>query len=204
MHWGDIAFNLDPAVSEFFEDGVYVFSKSDNSKRTPSEMVLLWQEWLKKYAGIYSLEDGLAEDDWNGGRELTRRLGAKMQLVGDDIFVTNPEILRRGISEAVANSVLIKLNQIGTVTETLRCIDLARKSGYTCVVSHRSGETDDTTIADFTVATGVGKIKTGSASRGERVAKYNSLLEIEAELGGDAKYAGREVYARWMGETANK
>ena len=200
----DIAINLDPAASEFFANGYYVFSKSDQSKHTPSEMVSLWEQWLKKYPEIYSLEDGLAEDDWEGWRELTQRLGQKIQLVGDDIFVTNPEILQRGIREGVANSVLIKLNQIGTVTETLRCIDLARKNRYSCVVSHRSGETDDTTIADFTVATGVGQIKTGSASRGERIAKYNRLLEIEAELGRSAKYAGREVYAKWTNEVVHK
>jgi enolase len=200
----DIAINLDPAASEFFEDGSYVFDKSDHSKHTPSEMVSQWENWLNKYPEIYSLEDGLAEDDWAGWRELTQRLGNRVQLVGDDIFVTNPEILQRGIDEGIANSVLIKLNQIGTVTETLRCIDLARKNGYTCVVSHRSGETDDTTIADFTVATGVGQLKTGSASRGERVAKYNRLLEIEAELGRAAKYPGREVYAKWVGEVVQK
>jgi enolase len=200
----DIAINLDPAASEFFENGSYVFEKSSRSKHTPSEMVSLWEGWLNKYPEIFSLEDGLAEDDWDGWRELTRRLGNRVQLVGDDIFVTNPEILQRGINERIANSVLIKLNQIGTVTETLRCIDLARKNGYTCVVSHRSGETDDTTIADFTVAMAVGQLKTGSASRGERVAKYNRLLEIEAELGTAAKYAGREVYAKWVGEVLQK
>jgi enolase len=146
---------------------------------------------------IYSLEDGFAEDDWDGWKEATRRLGAKMQLVGDDIFVTNPAILEKGIREGVANSILIKLNQIGTVTETMQCIDLARRNGYTAVVSHRSGETDDTTISDLTVAAGTGQIKSGSACRGERVAKYNRLLEIEKELGRSAKYAGRDAYARW-------
>jgi enolase len=160
-------------------------------------MVTLWMEWLKKYPEIYSLEDGLAEDDWDGWRELTRQAGNNVQLVGDDIFVTNPEILERGIREGIANSVLIKLNQIGTITETLRCIELARKNNYTCVVSHRSGETDDTTIADLTVALGLGQIKTGSVSRGERIAKYNRLLEIEQELGGKAKYAGHSAYATW-------
>jgi len=200
----DIAIALDPAASEFFENGVYVFGKSDHSKHTPSEMISQWEQWLNKYPEIYFLEDGLAEDDWAGWRELTKRLGSRVQLVGDDIFVTNPDILQRGINEGIANSVLIKLNQIGTVTETLRCIELARKNGYNCVVSHRSGETDDTTIADFTVATGVGQLKTGSACRGERVAKYNRLLEIEAELGRSAKYAGRDVYAKWMGEVAHK
>jgi len=193
----DIAINLDPAASEFFEDGHYVFSKSDNSRRTPAEMVALWMEWFKKYPEIYSLEDGLAEDDWDGWRELTKKAGKDVQLVGDDIFVTNPEILARGIRENIANSVLIKLNQIGTITETLRCIELARKNDYTCVVSHRSGETDDTTIADLTVALGLGQLKTGSVSRGERVAKYNRLLEIEQELGNKAKYAGHSAYAKW-------
>ena len=193
----DVAINLDPAASELYEDGVYVFSKSDRSRKTPEEMVTLWADWLNRYPEIYSLEDGLAEDDWNGWRQLTKKLGGKIQLVGDDIFVTNPDILAKGIQQGIANSVLIKLNQIGTVTETLRCIELARKNGYTAVVSHRSGETDDTTIADLTVATGMGQIKTGSSCRGERVAKYNRLLEIEKELGSAAKYAGRNVYSRW-------
>jgi enolase len=159
-------------------------------------MIAIWADWLKKYP-IPSLEDGLAEDDWEGWKKLTAKLGSQAQLVGDDIFVTNPEIFSRGIKEGIANSILIKLNQIGTITETLRCIELAQKNNYTCVVSHRSGETDDTTIADFTVATGVGQLKTGSACRGERIAKYNRLLEIEKELGSQAKYAGRSVYQRW-------
>jgi enolase len=193
----DIAINLDPAASELYEDGVYVFAKSDKSRKTPEQMVALWADWLKRYPELYSLEDGLAEDDWDGWARITKQLGDKLQLVGDDIFVTNPAILAKGIQAGVANSVLIKLNQIGTITETLRCIELARKNGYTAVVSHRSGETDDTTIADFTVATGVGQIKTGSVSRGERVAKYNRLLEIEKELGSKAKYAGQSAYARW-------
>jgi enolase len=193
----DIAINLDPAASEFFDEGRYVFDKSDRSRKTPEEMVELWESWVTCYPELYSLEDGLAEDDWEGWRKLTKKLGGKIQLVGDDIFVTNPAILAKGIQEGVANSVLIKLNQIGTVTETLHCIELAQKNGYTAVVSHRSGETDDSTIADFTVATGVGQIKTGSACRGERVAKYNRLLEIEKELGPKAKYAGRDAYSRW-------
>jgi enolase len=193
----DIAINLDPAASEFYEDGTYVFRKSDKSKHTPVAMVALWADWLERYPMIYSLEDGFAEDDWGGWKEATKRLGDKVQLVGDDIFVTNPAILEKGIHEGVANSVLIKLNQIGTVTETLQCIDLARRNGYTAVVSHRSGETDDTTIADLTVAAGTGQIKSGSACRGERVAKYNRLLEIEKELGGKAHYAGSKAYARW-------
>jgi enolase len=193
----DIAINLDPAASEFFQDGYYVFGKSDKSRRSPAEMVKLWMEWFKKYPEIYSLEDGLAEDDWDGWRALTKQAGKNVQLVGDDIFVTNPEILAKGIREGIANSVLIKLNQIGTITETLRCIELARKHDYTCVVSHRSGETDDTTIADLTVALGLGQLKTGSVCRGERVAKYNRLLEIEQELGNKAKYAGHSAYAKW-------
>jgi enolase len=193
----DIAINLDPAASEFYEDGKYFFKKSDKSKHTPSDMVNLWSAWLDRYPMLYSLEDGFAEDDWAGWKEATARLGAKVQLVGDDIFVTNPAILQKGIREGVANSVLIKLNQIGTVTETLECIELARRNGYTAVVSHRSGETDDTTIADLTVAAGTAQLKSGSACRGERVAKYNRLLEIEKELGSKAQYAGRSAYARW-------
>ena len=192
----DIAINLDPAASEFYEHGQYVFHKSDKTRKSSDEMIALWADWLKNYP-IPSLEDGLAEDDWDGWKKLTSQLGSQAQLVGDDIFVTNPRIFAKGIKEGVANSILIKLNQIGTVTETLRCIDMAHKANYTCVVSHRSGETDDTTIADFTVATGVGQIKTGSACRGERIAKYNRLLEIEKELGPKAKYAGHSVYARW-------
>jgi enolase len=187
----DIAINLDPAASEFYQDGEYVFRKSDGSRKSSAEMIELWANWLKKYPQIHSLEDGLAEDDWPGWKELTKRLGATVQLVGDDIFVTNPAIFKRGIREGIANSILIKLNQIGTITETLKCIEMAQMSGYRAVVSHRSGETDDTTIADFAVATGVGQIKTGSACRGERIAKYNRLLEIEQELGKKAKYAGR-------------
>jgi enolase len=196
----DIAINLDPAASEFYKDGAYVFQKSGGGQKSSAEMIEFWADWTKKYPEMFSLEDGLAEDDWTGWQELTKRLGDKIQLVGDDIFVTNPKIFERGIREGIANSILIKLNQIGTVTETLRCIEMAKKHGYTAVVSHRSGETDDTTIADFSVATGVGQLKTGSACRGERVAKYNRLLEIEKELGRSAKYAGRAAYAKWVGE----
>jgi len=192
-----IAINLDPAASEFYEDGSYVFRKSDKSRRSSSEMVSLWAEWLERYPEIYSLEDGLAEEDWDGWVKLTEQLGGKVQLVADDIFVTNPEIFSRGIRRGIANSILIKLNQIGTITETLRSIEMARTSGYTAVISHRSGETDDTTIADFAVATGVGQIKTGSVCRGERIAKYNRLLEIEHELGQAATYAGKTVYCAW-------
>jgi enolase len=192
----DIAIHLDPAASEFYENGQYVFRKSDKTYKSSDEMIAIWADWLKKYP-ILSLEDGLAEDDWEGWKKLTAELGSRVQLVGDDIFVTNPEIFSKGIREGIANSILIKLNQIGTVTETLRCIEMARQNNYTCVVSHRSGETDDTTIADLTVATGVGQLKTGSACRGERITKYNRLLEIEKELGTSANYAGQSVYRRW-------
>ena len=193
----DIAINLDPAASEFCEGGSYVFRKSDRSSKTSAELIALWDEWLKRYPEIYSLEDGLAEDDWPGWREATKRLGNRVQFMGDDIFVTNPQILQKGIDQGIANSVLIKLNQIGTVTETFECIDLAHRNGYTAVVSHRSGETDDTTIADLTVAAGTGQIKSGSVCRGERVCKYNRLVEIEQELGGTGHYVGRKAYARW-------
>jgi enolase len=189
----DIGINLDPAASEFYEDGMYVFHKSDGSKKSSTEMIGLWKNWLAQYPEILSLEDGLAEEDWSGWAELTKELGSKVQLVGDDIFVTNPEIFEKGIQKGIANSILIKLNQIGTITETLRCIKIAQDHDYTAVVSHRSGETDDTTIADFAVATGVGQIKTGSASRGERIAKYNRLLEIEHQLGANAIYEGNSA-----------
>jgi enolase len=196
----DIAINLDPAASELYENGAYVFNKSGGGSKSSEEMIEFWADWIKRYPEIFSLEDGLAEDDWTGWQALTKRLGDKVQLVGDDVFVTNPEIFEKGIREGIANSILIKLNQIGTVTETLRCIELARTHGYSAVVSHRSGETDDTTIADLSVATGVGQIKAGSPCRGERVAKYNRLLEIEKELGSGAKYAGRTAYAKWATE----
>lgn len=192
-----IAINLDPAASEFYEGGSYVFRKSDKSRKTSSEMVGLWAEWLERYPEIYSLEDGLAEEDWDGWAKLTQQLGTKVQLVADDIFVTNAKIFSKGIERGIGNSILIKLNQIGTITETLSCIEMARTNGYTAVISHRSGETDDTTIADFAVATGVGQIKTGSVCRGERIAKYNRLLEIERELGPAASYAGKNVYQAW-------
>jgi len=192
----EIAIHLDPAASEFYENGVYVFRKSTGERRSSEEMIGLWTDWIRKYPAILSLEDGLAEDDWDGWQKLTAQLRERIQLVGDDIFVTNTQIFRQGIERKIANSILIKLNQIGTLTETLACMDLAREHGYACVVSHRSGETDDTTIADLTVATGAGQIKTGSVCRGERVAKYNRLLEIEKELGKSAVYAGRSVYRR--------
>lgn len=193
----DIAVMLDPAASEFFEDGAYVFDKSDKSKRKPAEMVALWKEWLRRYPEIWSLEDGIGEEDHAGWQQLTKALDDEIQLVGDDNFVTNPLLFRQGIHDGIANAILIKLNQIGTVTETLECISIAKKNGYGAVISHRSGETDDTSIADLAVATGVGQIKTGSASRGERIAKYNRLLEIEKELGNKARYAGAMPYARW-------
>lgn len=191
----EIAINLDPAASEFYEDGAYVFAKSDKSRKSSAQMIELWSNWLKQYP-VLSLEDGLAEDDWDGWQQLTKKLGKQYQLVADDIFVTNPAIFEKGIQRGIANSILIKLNQIGTVTETISCIELAKKNGYSAVVSHRSGETDDTTISDFTVAMGVGQIKTGSACRGERIAKYNRLLEIEKELGSSARYAGRSCYSK--------
>jgi enolase len=197
----DIAINLDPAASEFCEQGIYVFRKSDGSKKSSVEMIGFWKDWVGRYPEIFSLEDGLSEEDWDGWSELTRELGSRVQLVGDDIFVTNPDIFEKGIQKKIGNSILIKLNQIGTITETLRCIKMAQDNGYTAVVSHRSGETDDTTIADFAVATGVGQIKTGSGSRGERIAKYNRLLEIEHELGSGAIYAGKSAYSRWRGKS---
>jgi enolase len=192
----EVAIHLDPAASEFYEKGSYVFWKSNGARKSSDEMIELWEEWIERYPAILSLEDGLAEDDWAGWAKLTAKLGRKIQLVGDDIFVTNTEILKEGAEKKVANSILIKLNQIGTLTETLRCINLAKRFGYTSVISHRSGETDDTTIADLAVATGVGQIKTGSACRGERTAKYNRLLAIEKELGASAVYAGRSAYGR--------
>lgn len=194
----DIAIMLDPAASEFHEGTGYVFRKSDRSTKSSEEMIALYKDWLHRYPEIWSLEDGLAEDDKSGWQLLTKELGDKIQLVGDDNFVTNTDLFLRGIEDGIANSILIKLNQIGTVTETLDCIAMAREHGYTAVISHRSGETDDTSIADLAVATGIGQIKSGSVSRGERVAKYNRLLEIEKELGNHASYAGSQIYKRWQ------
>ena len=185
----EVAIALDPAASEFYRDGKYVFTKSDKSVKSSEEMVRFWAKWVSDYP-IVSLEDGLAEDDWEGWRMLTKEVGSKIQLVGDDLFVTNTERLQEGIDRGVANSILIKVNQIGTVSETLDAIDLARRNGYTSVISHRSGETEDTFIADLAVATGVGQIKTGSASRTDRIAKYNQLLRIEEELCGSARFLG--------------
>jgi len=194
-----VSIALDPAASEFYDkaSGKYVFKKSDKSMHSPEEMVEYWARWIEKYP-IVSLEDGMGEEDWPGWRKLTRKAGEKssakrIQLVGDDIFVTNTEIFARGIKEGIANAILIKLNQIGTVTETIDCIEMARKARYKSVISHRSGETEDTFIADLAVATGAGQIKTGSASRTDRIAKYNQLLRIEEELGAAARFNGRAV-----------
>jgi len=184
-----IAVALDPAASEFYKDGKYIFKKSDKSEKSSDDMIRYWAKWVKDYP-IVSLEDSLSEDDWDGWQNLTKELGGKIQLVGDDIFVTNIRIFAEGIEKGIANSILIKLNQIGTVSETLDAIDLARRNGYTSVISHRSGETEDTFIADLAVATGAGQIKTGSASRTDRIAKYNQLLRIEEELGGAARFLG--------------
>jgi enolase len=185
----EIAIALDPAASEFYQDGKYVFKKSDKSAKSSDDMVKFWSKWVNDYP-IVSLEDGLAEGDWDGWQNLTKELGNKIQLVGDDLFVTNVQFLQEGIDKGVANSILIKVNQIGTVSETLDAIDLARRNGYTSVISHRSGETEDTFIADLAVATGAGQIKTGSASRTDRIAKYNQLLRIESELGDSARFLG--------------
>jgi enolase len=188
----DVAIALDVASSELWNEREkrYEFRKSRDKARSADEMVRLYEEWVRQYP-IVSIEDGLAEGDWDGWKTMTSALGSRIQLVGDDIFVTNPEILRRGIEEHVANAILIKLNQIGTVTETLDAVAMARDAGYASVISHRSGETEDTTIADLAVGTSAGQIKTGSASRTDRIAKYNQLLRIEEELGPRARYAGR-------------
>jgi enolase len=191
-----VAIALDPASSEFYDkaSGKYVFKKSDKSAHTSPEMAAYWTNWVEKYP-IVSIEDGMAEDDWSGWKRLTESVGSKtskkkIQLVGDDLFVTNTERLSRGINEGIANAILIKLNQIGSVTETIDAIELARKAGYNSIISHRSGETEDTFIADLAVATAAGQIKTGSASRTDRIAKYNQLLRIEEELGNSARYLG--------------
>jgi enolase len=191
----DVGLALDPAASEFYDKGKkkYVFKKSDKSERTSEQMIDFWANWVKQYP-IISIEDGMAEDDWKGWKLMTDVLGKKIQLVGDDLFVTNTERLARGIKEGVANSILIKVNQIGTLTETLEAMRMAAEAGYTSMVSHRSGETEDTFIADLVVATGAGQIKTGSASRTDRIAKYNQLLRIEEELGSSARFAGRKAF----------
>jgi enolase len=196
----DLSLALDPAASEFFEQETrqYVFHKSDGCRYSPDEMVQFWAHWIRQYP-ILSLEDGMAETDWHGWKRLTDVLGEKVQLIGDDIFVTNPAILSKGIEAGIANAILIKLNQIGTVTETKRAMNIAQGAGYARVVSHRSGETEDPFIADFTVAMGAGQIKTGSASRSDRLAKYNQLLRIEEALGNAAQFAGAAAIQR-MGQ----
>ena len=189
----DVMLAIDSAASEFYEKGAYVFKKSDKSKKSSDQMIKFYETWVKKYP-IISIEDGLAEGDWEGWKNLTDALGKKVQIVGDDIFVTNPKILKKGIEEGIANSILIKLNQIGTLTETLDTIEMAKKAGYTNVISHRSGETEDTTLADLAVATNAGQIKTGSLSRTDRVAKYNQLIRIEEELDEEAMFSGKNVF----------
>jgi enolase len=189
----DVCLALDVAASELWDDGKYVFAKSGEPTRNAGEMVAMYGDWLRQYP-IVLIEDGLAEGDWDGWKRLTTELGARVQLVGDDIFVTNPSIFKRGIEEGIANAILIKLNQIGSVTETLDAMEMASRAAYASVVSHRSGETEDTTIADLAVATNAGQIKTGSASRTDRVAKYNQLLRIEEELGARGRYAGRSAF----------
>jgi enolase 1/2/3 len=189
----DVLLAIDSAASEFYEKGAYVFKKSDKSKKSPDDMIKFYETWVKKYP-IISIEDGLAEGDWEGWKNLTVALGKKIQIVGDDIFVTNPMILKKGIEAGIANSILIKLNQIGTLTETLDTIEMAKKAGYTNVISHRSGETEDTTLADLAVAVNAGQIKTGSLSRTDRVAKYNQLIRIEEELDEEARFSGKNAF----------
>jgi enolase len=191
----DIYLALDPAASEMWDNGAYLFYKSDKSRKKPEEMVKFYERWVAQYP-IISIEDGMAENDWDGWKAITEVLGSRIQLVGDDLFVTNTTFLKKGIDMGVANSILIKVNQIGTLTETLECIEMARRAGYTCVISHRSGETEDSTIADIAVATNAGQIKTGSASRSDRVAKYNQLLRIEEDLDANAMYPGLAAFAR--------
>jgi len=191
----DVSLALDCAASEFYEDDAYVFTKSTGARHTSEELIALYERLSGSYP-IVSIEDGLDEDDWQGWRGLTERIGDNVQLVGDDLFVTNPERLSRGIKEGVGNSILVKVNQIGSLTETLQAVQMAHDAGYTSVISHRSGETEDTTIADLAVATTAGQIKTGSLSRGERTAKYNRLLRIEEELGDQAIYPGRNAFER--------
>jgi enolase len=189
----DICLAIDSAASSFYKDGSYAMAAESNPIKTSDEMIDFYEDLVNRYP-VVSIEDGLDENDWEGWKRLTERLGSRVQIVGDDIFVTNPEILKRGIEEKVANSVLIKLNQIGTVTETMDAIEMATRASYTAVVSHRSGETEDTTIADLVVACNTGQIKTGSVSRTDRVAKYNQLLRIEDDLGNAARFAGKKVF----------
>ena len=194
----DVLLALDPAASEFYENGVYVFKKSDQRKLTSEEMVNYWKGWCENYP-IVSIEDGLAQNDWDGWKLLTNELGSRVQLVGDDLFVTNTTFLQKGIDLGVANSILIKVNQIGTLTETLDCIELAQRNKRTAVISHRSGETEDPFIADLAVATNAGQIKTGSLSRTDRIAKYNQLLRIEEDLRGAARYPGKKAFHQLEG-----
>lgn len=189
----DVSICLDPASSEMWDNGKYKFFKSDQHLASSDEMIDIWKKWINDYP-IILLEDGMAENDWEGWQNLTKELGSKVELVGDDIFCTNPKILKEGIEKKVANSILIKLNQIGTVTETLETIDLAYKNNYNCFVSHRSGETEDTTISDLTVAVGAGHLKTGSGCRSERIAKFNQLIRIEEELAGKSSFAGIKAF----------
>jgi len=191
----DISICLDPAASEMWENGKYVLFKSTKKSITPDDLIKLYESWVKQYP-IVLLEDGMGENDWEGWRNLTAAVGSKVELVGDDIFCTNPQILQQGIDKGIGNSILIKLNQIGTVTETLNTMELAARNGYGCFVSHRSGETEDTFIADLTVATGAGHIKTGSGCRSERVAKFNQFLRIEEKLRGQSRFAGRAAFRR--------
>jgi enolase len=191
----DISICLDPASSEMWENGKYVMFKSDKSAKSSEEMVSLWSSWIRQYP-VVSIEDGMAENDWDGWKALTDAIGSKVELVGDDLFCTNPTILQQGIDKGIANAILIKLNQIGTLTETLDTIELAKNYRYKCFISHRSGESEDTTIADLTVATGSGQLKTGSGCRTERVAKFNQLLRIEKELGSQARFAGTAAFQR--------
>ncbi len=193
----DVALCLDPATSEMWETSDYVFFKSDRRRKSTDQMIELWEEWVEKYP-IVLIEDPLAENDWDGWKRLTARLGDRIELVGDDIFCTNPQILERAIERGVGNSILIKLNQIGTVSETLECVRLAQSVGYATYVSHRSGDTEDTFIADLAVATGCGHIKTGSACRGERIGKYNRLLKIEYDLDKNAQFAGLTGFRQSM------
>jgi enolase len=190
---GDVLLALDPASSEFYDGSSYVFKKSDGRKLSSDQMIAFWSEWASKYP-IISIEDGMAENDWDGWKALTDAIGNRTQLVGDDLFVTNTKFLQKGIDLGVANSILIKVNQIGTLTETLDCIQLAKSNGRTAVISHRSGETEDAFIADLAVATNAGQIKTGSLSRSDRIAKYNQLLRIEEELGDRSRYPGRSAF----------
>jgi len=197
----DVFLALDVASSELWDNGTYIFKKSGEPARSPEQMIEMYADWVRQYP-IVSIEDGLAEGDWQGWQLLTKELGQRVQLVGDDVFVTNPEILRKGIAEGVGNALLVKLNQIGTVSETLDAIRIAREARYATIISHRSGETEDSTIADLAVATSAGQIKTGSASRSDRTAKYNQLLRIEEELGSAARYAGRSAIAQLAGRAA--